>query len=77
MLAGQDGFSSDQARAFASTPQDFAFGVCATASADPHCTAVPATVPKLMDVLTPSGVNQADELDYTLGPVVLRAVTIP
>jgi glucan 1,4-alpha-glucosidase len=78
VLTGQDGFSGDQARAFASTPQDFAFGVCATASSDPHCTADPATVPKLMDVLTPSGVDQSDELDYTLhAPVVLRAVTIP
>ena len=29
MLHGQDGFSSDQARGFAPTPQDFQFGVCA------------------------------------------------
>ena len=32
VLTGQDGFSSDQARGFQSTPQDFQFGVCATAS---------------------------------------------
>jgi glucoamylase len=77
VLTGQDGFSPDQARAFAPTPQDFAFGVCATASADPHCTANPATVPKVIDVLTPAGVQQSDELDYTLHPVALQAVTIP
>ncbi len=78
VLAGQDGFSGDQARSFASTPQDFAFGVCAAPSADPHCTVDPASVPKLMDVLTPAGVDQSDELDYTQhAPVVLRGVTIP
>jgi glucoamylase len=78
VLHGQDGFSSDQARGFASTPQDFLFGVCAAASNDPLCTANPNTVPKAIDVLTPSGVSQADELDYTLhNPVVLQGVTIP
>ena len=77
VLTGQDGFSSDQARSFAPTPQSFAFGVCATASPDPHCTANPATVPKAVDVLTPPGVAQSTELDYTLGPVVLQGVSIP
>jgi len=77
-LTGQDGFSSDQARAFASTPQDFAFGECATASADPHCTFPTGSLPKIMDTLTPTGVNQSDELDYTLhAPVVVQSVTIP
>ena len=78
VLHGQDGFSSDQARGFAPTPQDFLFGVCATASSDPHCTVDPGSVPKLSDVLAPDGVSQADELDYTLhNPVVLQGVTIP
>ena len=77
VLAGQDGFSGDQARGFQTTPQDFQFGVCATASVDPHCTVNPGSVPKLMDVITPSGVAQSDELDYTLGPVVLQGVFIP
>jgi glucoamylase len=78
VLTGQDGFSPDQARGFAPTPQEFLFGVCASASPDPHCTADPATVPKAIDVITPAGVSQADELDYTLhDPVVLQAVTIP
>jgi hypothetical protein len=31
-----------------------------------------------MDVLTPAGTSQADELDYTLhSPVVIQPVTIP
>jgi glucan 1,4-alpha-glucosidase len=77
VLTGQDGFSPDQARGFQSTPQDFQFGVCATASSDPHCTVDPGTVPKAMDVLVPGGVLQSTELDYTLGPVVLQGVTIP
>jgi hypothetical protein len=52
--------------------------VCAAPSPDPHCTADPATVPKAIDVITPAGVSQADELDYTLhDPGVLQAVTIP
>jgi glucoamylase len=78
VLTGQDGFSPDQARGFAPTPQEFAFGVCAAASADSHCTADPGSVPKAMDVLTPPGVAQSDELDYTVHqPVTLEAVTIP
>ncbi|HZD73921.1 MAG TPA: glucodextranase DOMON-like domain-containing protein [Actinomycetota bacterium] len=78
VLTGQDGFSPDQARGFAPTPQEFLFGVCATASTDPHCTVDPSTVPKAMDVFTPPGVAQSDELDYILHqPVTLEAVTIP
>jgi carbohydrate-binding DOMON domain-containing protein len=78
VLTGQDGFSPDQARGFQSTPEPFQFGVCATASADAHCIVDPATVPKAVDVLTPSGVTQSDELDYTKHPsVVISGVTIP
>ena len=78
VLTGQDGFSSDQARGFQSTPQDFQFGVCATASTDAHCTVDPGTVPKAVDVLTPAGVLQSDELDYTVHhPVTLQGITIP
>jgi glucoamylase len=78
VLTGQDGFSPDQARGFAPTPQDFLFGVCATASTDPHCTVNPDTVPKALDVLTPAGVVQSDELDYTLhNPVTIAGVVIP
>ncbi len=77
-LTGQDGYSPDQARGFQTTPQDYQFGVCATASSDPHCTVDPTTVPKIMDVITPSGVSQSDELDYTQhSPVVVAGVAIP
>jgi glucoamylase len=76
VLTGQDGFSSDQARAFAATPQDFAFGVCAAGNSNPICAADPNTVPKAMDVLTPNGVNQATELDPTAGPVHIAAVPV-
>jgi len=78
VLTGQDGFSSDQARGFAATPQDFAFGVCATGGgSSPICSVNPGTVPKAVDVITPSGVSQATELDPTLGPVVIQGVAIP
>lgn len=78
VLTGQDGFSTDLARGFQPTPASFQFGVCAKASVDPHCTADPGSVPKLMDVITPAGVVQSDEVDYTLhAPVVLRGVVIP
>jgi glucoamylase len=78
VLTGQDGFSPDQARGFASTPQPFLFGVCATTSTDPHCTVDPNTVPKAMDVIVPAGVSQSNELDYTLhNPVTLQDVVIP
>jgi glucoamylase len=78
VLTGQDGFSPDQARGFSSTPGSFSFGVCAVASSDPHCTVNPGTVPKAVDVLTPPGVLQSNELDYTLhSPVTITDVVIP
>ena len=78
VLTGQDGFSPDQARGFAPTPQPYLFGVCAAPSSDPHCTVNPDTVPKAMDVLTPTGVLQSNELDYTIhNPVILQDVVIP
>ena len=76
-LTGQDGFSPDQARAFASTPLDFAFGVCAPGGTAPICSVNPGTVPKVMDTVTPVGVLQFDELDPTKGPVILHAVPVP
>ena len=76
-LTGQDGFSPDQARSFTPMPQPYNFGVCATASADPHCTFDPNAVPKVMDTIPPTGVSQSTELDYTVGPVVLQGVTLP
>jgi glucoamylase len=76
-LTGQDGFSPDQARAFASTPGSFTFGVCAPGGTSPICAVDPNTVPKVMDTITPPGVSQGTELDPTLGPVVLQGVTVP
>jgi carbohydrate-binding DOMON domain-containing protein len=76
-LTGQDGFSLDQARGFAPTPAEFLFGVCAAPSSDPHCLANPNSVPKVIDTLTPEGIAQSTELDYTRGPVVLHGVAIP
>jgi glucan 1,4-alpha-glucosidase len=76
VLTGQDGFSPDQARAFAPTPQPFAFGVCATDTSNPICATDPNTVPKAVDVLTPAGVNQSTELNPTAGPVAIRAVPV-
>jgi hypothetical protein len=76
VLTGQNGLNADQAREFAPTPQPYAFGVCATASADPHCTFDPAKAPKALDVIT-GPVSQSNELDYTLhNPVALTGVTI-
>ncbi len=76
VLTGQDGFSSDQARAFTPTPGQFTFGVCAPGGTSPVCSFDPNMVPKAMDVLTPPDVSQATELDPTLGPVVIQGVTI-
>jgi glucoamylase len=76
-LTGQDGFSTDQARAFSATPQAYAFGVCAPGGTSPICAVDPATVPKVMDTITPAGIAQSTELDPTLGPVVLHGVTAP
>jgi glucoamylase len=77
VLTGQDGFSPDQARGFAATPQPFLFGVCAPGGTAPVCSVDPSTVPKAMDVITPAGVSQATELNPTLGPVVIQPVIVP
>ncbi|MGW0807326.1 glucodextranase DOMON-like domain-containing protein [Nonomuraea sp. NPDC002799] len=77
VLAGQDGFSADQARGFAATPQPYQFGVCAAGGTDPLCSADPGTVPKALDVLVPAGQSQADVLNPLLGPVTVPAVPVP
>ena len=77
VLHGQDGFSADQARGFAPTPQPYAFGVCGPDASGPICAADPDTVPRAMDVIAPSGVSQETELDPTNGPVAIRSVPIP
>ena len=40
-LTGQDGFSSDQARAFTATPGGYSFGVCAAGDTGPICSLDP------------------------------------
>jgi glucoamylase len=77
VLHGQDGFSPDQARGFAATPQPFLFGVCAAGGSGPLCALDPGSVPKAMDVIAPADVSQETELDPTRGPVAIRAVTVP
>ncbi len=76
VLHGQDGFSPDQARGFAPTPQPFLFGLCNPGGVSPICSIDPDTAPKAIDVLTPAGVDQATELDPTLGPVRIAGVPI-
>jgi glucoamylase len=76
-LTGQDGFSSDQARGFSSTPQPFAFGVCAPGGTAPICGVDPNTVPKVMDTTPPAGVDQGSELNPLNGPVKLQGVAVP
>jgi glucoamylase len=75
-LHGQDGFSPDQARGFATAPQPFQFGVCAPGGTGPICSTDPGTVPKVVDTITPAGVDQAAELDPTGGPVTLHGVPL-
>ncbi|UBU15974.1 glucodextranase DOMON-like domain-containing protein [Nonomuraea gerenzanensis] len=77
VLTGQDGFSADQARTFAATPQPYQFGVCAEGGTAPLCAVDPGTVPKALDVLLPPGLSQADVLNPLLGPVTVPAVRVP
>ena len=76
-LAGQDGFSPDDARSFASTPQPYQFGVCSPGGTQPICSVDPANVPKVMDTIPPASVDIQSELDPTSGPVVIQGVTVP
>ncbi len=76
-LTGQDGFSSDQARAFTQPAGDFSFGVCAPGGTSAICKVDPSTVPKVMDTITPAGVDQSTELNPTLGAVMLQGVRVP
>jgi glucoamylase len=76
VLTGQEGGAPGEARSFAPTPQEFQFGVCAAGGTSPICAVDPNTVPKAMDVLTPAGVSQAEELDPTAPPVEIAGVPI-
>lgn len=76
-LTAQDGFSPDLARGFAPTAQPFLLGLCPVGDTAPICSIDPRTAPKVMDTITPLGVDQSTELDPTLGPVVLAGITVP
>ena len=76
-LHGQDGFSPDQARSFAATPQAFQFGLCPPGVMGQVCTIDPGTAPKVMDTVTPPGVSQSDVLNPLDPPVELRGVVVP
>jgi glucoamylase len=81
-LAGQDGFGTDDARAFTATPGDFTFGVCSAAEAaqspEPAvCQVPPSSEPEVLDTVPPPGVSLSSELDVTAGPAVLQGVTVP
>ena len=77
-LTGQ-GSGTPPLRAFAATPQAYDFGVCPSATTNsPICAVNPASVPSVMDTITPPGVSQATELDpVTNHPVTLQGVTVP
>jgi glucoamylase len=76
VLHGQDGFSPDQARGFAPTPQPFQFGLCTPGNGSSICGIDPGTAPKVIDTVTPPGTSQDTELDPTLGPVMLHGVPV-
>ncbi|MFI6027148.1 glucodextranase DOMON-like domain-containing protein [Amycolatopsis magusensis] len=76
VLSGQDGNSPDQARPFTSAAGPYTFGLCAAGASGPVCAADPAAAPKVMDTLTPAGVEQEVLLDFTRGPVEVRGVPL-
>jgi glucoamylase len=76
-LTGQDGFSSDQARAFTQPAGEYSFGVCPAGDQAPICQLDPNTVPKVIDTIPPAGVEQSTELDPTAGRVQLQGVSVP
>jgi glucoamylase len=91
-LAGQDGFGTDDARAFTATPGAFTFGVCSAAEAaqspEPQvCQVSPSIEPEVLDTVPPAGVTLSGELNLlnypgntttTLTtPPQLQGITVP
>ena len=83
-LTGQDGFGTDDARAFTATPGSYSFGICSAAvagQASPPaiCSVSPSAVPYVMDTIPPSSVDVQTELDPTINTagVQLQGVTVP
>ncbi len=73
-LTGQ-GAGSPPDRDFTQPAQDFTFGVCRSGVSSPICALDPNSVPKVMDTIPPTGVDQATELDPTRGAVQLQGVS--
>jgi len=86
-LYGQNGFGTDDARAFTATPGAYTFGVCASASTTPACEVSPSIEPEVMDTIAVPGVSIASELNVLnypgntttqlTTPVVLQGATVP
>ena len=91
-LTGQDGFGTDDARAFTATPGAFTFGVCSAAEAaqspEPQvCQVSPSIEPEVLDTVPPAGVTLGSELNLlnypgntttTLTtPPQLQGITVP
>jgi glucoamylase len=76
VLHSQDGYSGDQARSFAPTPQPYQFGLCRPGTTSPICARDPGTAPKVIDTVAPPDVDQYAELDPTAGPVRLHGVRV-
>ena len=73
VLTGQDGFSSDQARGFQPTPQEFQFGVCADREQRPALHRQPGHGPEGDRHARPPRPSSTTPSH----PVVLTPVTIP
>jgi glucoamylase len=73
-LTGQNGFSADNARGFTQPAGGYTFGVCPVGDTAAICAVDPSSLPEAIDTITPADVDQATELDPTLGPVVLSGV---
>jgi glucan 1,4-alpha-glucosidase len=76
-LTGQDGFSSDQARAFSQPAGAYSFGVCPSGQTTGICSVPPGNVAKVMDTIPPAGVTQASEWNQSTGSAVLQGVSVP
>jgi glucoamylase len=76
-LTGQDGFSSDQARAFSQPAGAYTFGVCPSGGTGGICSVPPGNVAKVMDTIPPAGVTQASEWNQTTGAATLQGVAVP
>jgi len=76
VLHGQDGYSGDQARSLAATPQPYQFGLCRPGIDSPICAIDPSAAPKVVDTIAPPSVDQYVELDPLTGPVQLHGVLL-